>query len=74
MQTVAQKDPLQEFKHEAFHLFHEFSVEVKKEITHQLFAFSMMIPDAKEVQKQLSQIELLGPPPELAETLSKIKV
>lgn len=74
MQTVAQKDPLQEFKHEAFHLFHEFSVDVKKDITHQLFAFSIMVPDAKEVQKQLSQIELLGPPPELAETLSKIKV
>ena len=74
MQSIAQKDPLQEFKHEAFHLFHEFSIEVKEDITHQLFAFTMMIPDAKEVQKQLSQIELLGPPPELAKSLNKIKL
>jgi preprotein translocase subunit SecA len=74
MQTVAQKDPLQEFKHEAFYLFHEFSEDVKKEITHQLFAFSIMVPDAAEIQKQLSQIELLGPPPELAKSLSKIKL
>ena len=74
MQTVAQKDPLQEFKHEAFHLFQEFSQGVKKDITHQLFAFSIMVPDAKEVQKELSQMELLGPPPELAASLSKIHV
>lgn len=74
MQTVAQKDPLQEFKHEAFHLFQEFSIEVKKDITHQLFAFSIMVPDAKEVQMHLSQIELLGPQAELAESLSKIQL
>ncbi len=74
MQTVAQKDPLQEFKHEAFHLFHEFSVNVKKEITHGLFAFSVMVPDAKEIQKELSQMELLGPSPEVAASLSKINV
>jgi preprotein translocase subunit SecA len=73
-QSVAQKDPLQEFKHEAFHLFHEFSMEVKEEITHQLFAFTMMVPDAKEIQKQLSQMELLGPNQELAKSLSKIKL
>lgn len=74
MQTVAQKDPLQEFKHEAFHLFHDFSMDVKKEITHGLFAFTIMVPDAKEVQKQISQMELLGPPPELAKSLSKINL
>ena len=74
MQTVAQKDPLQEFKHEAFHLFGDFSADVKRDITHQLFAFSIMVPDAKEIQKGLSQMELIGPPPELTESLSKLKL
>ncbi|MCH9621853.1 MAG: Protein translocase subunit SecA [Chlamydiia bacterium] len=74
MQSVAQKDPLQEFKHEAFHLFNEFSLEVKKDITHQLFAFTIMVPDAKELQNLISQMELLGPPPEVTESLSKIKL
>ena len=74
MQSVAQKDPLQEFKHEAFSLFHGFSVEVKKDITHALFAFSIMIPDAKELKGLISQMELLGPPPEITESLNKINV
>ncbi len=72
MQSIAQKDPLQEFKHEAFHLFHDFSIEVKKDITHKLFAFTIMVPDDHQIAKHLSQLELLGPTPELAETLRKI--
>lgn len=74
MQQVAQKDPLQEFKHEAFALFHEFSVDVKKDITHGLFAFTIMVPEAKELQSMLSQMEMLGPPPEVADSLNQIKL
>jgi preprotein translocase subunit SecA len=74
MQSIAQKDPLQEFKHEAFHLFHDFSNSVKQDITHQLFSFTMMMPNEKELQKQLSQMQIFGPSKELAESLNKIEL
>ena len=74
MQSVAQKDPLQEFKHEAFNLFHDFSIDVKQDITHHLFSYAMAAPDDPEFQKQLSQIDLLGTPVDMKESLKKIKV
>ena len=42
MRTVAQKDPLTEFKHESFALFEAFFHRLRKEITHDLFRFEMM--------------------------------
>lgn len=65
MQTVAQKDPLIEFKHQAFHLFDKFSKAVKSEISHLLFSYTIAIPDSPEIKQLLSQIQILGPPPEL---------
>ncbi|MBI5274236.1 MAG: preprotein translocase subunit SecA [Chlamydiales bacterium] len=59
MRVVGQKDPLIEFKQEAFHLFHEFSNHVKTEISHALFSFEMMLHHSKQlyeaVQKTLNQ-------------------
>jgi preprotein translocase subunit SecA len=42
LRTVGQKDPLLEFKHEAFALFDSFSVKIKSEIALALFKFTMM--------------------------------
>ena len=41
LRTVGQKDPLLEFKHEAFALFERFSSTIKEEIAHALFRFEM---------------------------------
>jgi preprotein translocase subunit SecA len=45
LQTIAQKDPLLEFKHQAFALFDTLSREMKVEIAHALFKFHMVIPE-----------------------------
>ncbi len=42
LRTVGQKDPLLEFKHEAFALFDSFSMKIKSEIALALFKFTMM--------------------------------
>lgn len=60
MRVVAQKDPLIEFKHEAFSLFDRFSKAVKAEISHLLFTFSIMIPDNPEFKKALAQLQIGG--------------
>ena len=61
MRTLAQKDPLLEFKHEAFALFDEFSKTIQTEICHATFNFEMVIPDSAEIREAVSRIELLGP-------------
>lgn len=45
LRVVGQKDPLQEFKHEAFLLFDRLSEKLKSEIAHALFKFQMIIPE-----------------------------
>ena len=45
LRVVGQKDPLLEFKHEAFVLFDTFSAKLKTEIAHALFKFKMMMPE-----------------------------
>lgn len=45
VRSIGQKDPLLEFKHEAFALFHELSREIKVEIGHALFKFEMVMPE-----------------------------
>jgi preprotein translocase subunit SecA len=44
LRSVGQKDPLVEFKHEAFTLFDTLSQRIKQEIAHALFKFEMVIP------------------------------
>jgi len=48
MRVVGQKDPLLEFKHEAFALFDAFGEELKLEICHVLFKFEMMPPEQQQ--------------------------
>jgi preprotein translocase subunit SecA len=42
LRAVGQKDPLMEFKHEAFALFDRLSLEIKQEIAHALFKFEII--------------------------------
>ncbi|MBS0649985.1 MAG: preprotein translocase subunit SecA, partial [Verrucomicrobia bacterium] len=50
LRSVGQKDPLLEFKHEAFGLFDSLSLRMKQEIAHALFKFEMVVPEPpKEV-------------------------
>jgi preprotein translocase subunit SecA len=44
LRAIGQKDPLLEFKHEAFLLFDSFSLNLKLEIAHALFKFEMVVP------------------------------
>lgn len=50
LRAVGQKDPLLEFKHEAFALFDALSVKIKTEIAHALFRFQMMSQAQAEEQ------------------------
>lgn len=52
LRTIGQKDPLLEFKHEAFILFDAFSIKLKLEIAHALFKFQMVAPE-RELPKTL---------------------
>jgi preprotein translocase subunit SecA len=45
LRSVGQKDPLLEFKHEAFALFDSLSQRIKQEIAHALFKFEMLMPE-----------------------------
>ena len=45
LRAVGQKDRLMEFKHEAFALFDRLSLEIKQEIAHALFKFTMVMPE-----------------------------
>ncbi|MFI5334715.1 MAG: preprotein translocase subunit SecA, partial [Chlamydiales bacterium] len=51
LRAIGQKDPLTEFKHEAFSLFESLSFKIKLEIAHALFKFSMVIPTASPDQE-----------------------
>jgi preprotein translocase subunit SecA len=46
LRSVGQKDPLLEFKHEAFALFDSLSHRIKQEIAHALFKFEMVVPES----------------------------
>lgn len=48
LRAIGQKDPLLEFKHEAFMLFEALSFRIKLEIAHSLFKFSMVVPEPEE--------------------------
>lgn len=48
LRSIGQKDPLLEFKHEAFALFNTLSQQIKTEISHGLFKFAMVMPENRE--------------------------
>lgn len=51
LRSIGQKDPLLEFKHEAFSLFDSLSIEIKQAIAHALFKFAMLLPEAERPQR-----------------------
>ncbi|MCH9614663.1 MAG: Protein translocase subunit SecA [Chlamydiia bacterium] len=51
MRALGQKDPLLEFKHEAFEIFYKLNQSLYKEIAHGLFKFEMLPPDSMELKK-----------------------
>ena len=57
MRVVGQKDPLMEFKHEAFELFSNFSNELKTNVAHLLFAFEMVLPKTEEIQQTIKRLQ-----------------
>jgi len=57
LRTVGQKDPLIEFKQEAFKLFDNFSQKLKMEIASDLFRFEMISPQMR-LQESIKQLQL----------------
>ena len=58
LRTVGQRDPLMEFKHEAFSLFDQFGRTLREDIAHALFSFEIMVRDPVSLQQLLSQLRL----------------
>jgi preprotein translocase subunit SecA len=56
--TIAQKDPLLEFKHEAFRLFLLFREDLYQEITHALFSMQMMLPNSEKLLETLKTMSI----------------
>ncbi len=58
LRAVGQKDPLVEFKHEAFALFDALTVEMEDEIAHALFKFQMVMPGNRAPHKETGKHKL----------------
>ncbi len=57
LRTVGQKDPLIEFKHEAFRLFDELSQKLKMTIASDLFRFEMISPQMR-LQETIKELQM----------------
>jgi preprotein translocase subunit SecA len=62
IRAVGQKDPLQEFKQEAFHLFEKLIERLNGEFTHGLFGFEMMLPKSEELKKSIERVQSIKQP------------
>jgi preprotein translocase subunit SecA len=58
LRTVGQRDPLTEFKHEAFTLFGELTNNLRTKIGQSLFRFEMVPMDTMQLQRLLSQMHM----------------
>lgn len=58
LRTVGQKDPLMEFKHEAFTLFDELNRKLKTEIGQDLFRFEIVVRPPPTIEQMMSLIKL----------------
>ncbi len=58
LRAVAQRDPLMEFKHEAFDLFHEFSQNLRKQIANDLFRFQIVLRQPSPMDHMLRQYQM----------------
>lgn len=74
LRSVGQRDPLTEFKHEAFSVFEEFSDTLRTEIAHDLFRFEILVapPPTPTIQQLLSTLQLETNRSFLAELESKL--
>ncbi|KAF3362166.1 Protein translocase subunit SecA [Chlamydiales bacterium STE3] len=58
LRAVGNRDPLMEFKHEAFALFDQLSDTLRNEIAQSIFKFEIMLPAPQELQNVLNQLSL----------------
>lgn len=58
MRTVGQKDPLLEFKHEAFSLFDDLSQRLRLEIAYGLFKLEVLLPEGDWLQQIVGKLQL----------------
>lgn len=58
LRGAANRDPLMEFKHEAFALFNALGDTIREDIAKALFKFQLTLPDPQEVQRILSQMQM----------------
>lgn len=58
LRTVGQRDPLMEFKQEAFQLFHDLSVSLREDIAHDLFRFEIISPQQATLQQIFGKIQM----------------
>lgn len=58
LRSVGNRDPLMEFKHEAFILFDQLGDILRNEIAQSLFKFEIMLPAPQELQNVLNQLSL----------------
>lgn len=58
LRAVGQRDPLLEFKHEAFRFFDEFGRSLRNDVAHTLFRFEMVSQDRITLEKLLSTLQL----------------
>ncbi|GAB4192254.1 MAG: preprotein translocase subunit SecA [Simkaniaceae bacterium] len=67
LRVIAQKDPILEFKHEAFALFDQFSKYLRTEIAHVLFKFAMIPPQQQNIKQSIKTIEEMKTLPSFAQ-------
>jgi preprotein translocase subunit SecA len=58
LRTVGQRDPLMEFKHDAFAFFDEFSRTLRTEAAQDLFRFQIVMRAPPTLQDMLAQLQL----------------
>lgn len=58
LRSVGQRDPLMEFKQEAFSLFHELSQNLRTGIAHDLFRFEIMVSPPSSLQQLLATLQM----------------
>lgn len=58
LRTVGQKDPLTEFKHDAFFIFDEFGRNLRTEIAQDLFRFEIVTRPMPSIQQLLAGLQL----------------
>ncbi len=57
LRTVGQKDPLMEFKHEAFLLFNQLGHDLRMHLSRALFKFEMTAPQSKGLQQAIKKLQ-----------------